>query len=178
MTHISSLQLTIVQEGAVLIQNVDKFISSERKYFPNDQQSLKHRDPNEALNYATNLILTLNAESMESAICTAIDKTVAANMIRCKQDWAGILHVIKVDGGWIPKISIKDFVAMLANHCSLPSDAMPTESIVKVLSFGRTKFPNWKIIDYSPARVKAINNMTLYFLNAIIETVDSKVTGQ
>lgn len=111
-----------------------------------------------------------------TTICRAIDATAKAGMVRCKQDWAGVVRLIRDEGGWLSGLTNKMFTTMVADHCHIDKSLKPTEPSLKVLSFGSTRFPAWKVGSYDPAQHKSLVQMAGHFLQHIDQQVQQALS--
>lgn len=124
-------------------------------------------DLQQMMDRATRWMRAQSASVCTSVICRAIEATVKAGMVRCKQDWAGLKRLISDDGGWLEGLTNNAFAQMVAEHCDFDRSMLPSEATLKVLSFGSTHFPAWKPTGYDPKQLRSLVQMASYFLNSL-----------
>lgn len=113
-----------------------------------------------------------------STVCRAIEVTVKAGMVRCKQDWAGILRLIRDDGKWFKKLTNKAFIQMVTANCHLKKEELPTEPTIKVLSFEDKPFPAWRVSGYQPQQMKSLMQMVTHLLRQIDNQVQQAMKNR
>lgn len=114
---------------------------------------------------------TQSVEVCTTTICHAVEATVKADKVRCKQDWAGLVRLIREEGQWLNGLTNNSFVQMVSERCSIDKNLLPTESSLKVLSFGKQPFPAWKVSSYDTQQLKSLVQMASYFLQQLDQQV-------
>lgn len=112
-----------------------------------------------------------DVEVRTTTVCQAIQATVQANLVRCKQDWAALLRLIRDEGEWLTNLTNKSFIEMVEDNCHIDAGNLPTLPTLKVLSFGKSRFPAWSVIDYDPPKLNSLTQMASYMLTHIYDQV-------
>lgn len=177
MSNVTSVNLTEVQSGAFYINHLNTLNAGGEGLNKVAELMQKQRNASQQLQEVKSQMSTLGIEVCEAMICAAIDEVAAADIVRVKQDWAGILRLIKDEGGWMPKMTYQEFVAMLTNNCTIPPKIMPTEPSMKVLSIGKEQYPAWRVSDYDTTAMKSLNAMAAMFITSLHNQLESQNIG-
>lgn len=172
-SHITELHLTDVEPGGIYIHKLNTLNASGKQMNPRLEKVLDMADEStDILGFCKDRMSKQSLDVRVTIVYEAINLTVDADMIRCKQDFAGILRLIN-EQEWIPKISMNTFVISLTNHCSIEESLLPTVSNLKVLAFGRDTYPCWRITNYDDQQMKAINAMAAYYIDEVYKMLKS-----
>lgn len=174
---ITSLTLTEVQSGAIYINHLNTLNAGGESQNKVAEMMQKQQTALQQLQEVKTKMSTFGIEVCEALICAAINEVAAADVVRCKQDWAGIMRLIKDEGGWMPRMTYQEFVAMLADNCTIPSKIMPTEPTLKVLAFGKEQYPAWRVSDYDTTAMKALNAMAATFITSLQNQLSNQNIG-
>lgn len=132
----------------------------------------------EMMTAITNWMRQQTVDVCTTTLCLSIEATAQANKVRCKQDWAGIVRMIRDEGEWLNKLTNNVFVQMVTERCHIDEGILPTESSLKALSFGKSKFPAWKVTGYNPQQLDSLVQMGTHFVRHLYDQVQQALKSE
>lgn len=92
---------------------------------------------------ASEVVTASSTQSKIDAIVSSINKLVADEGFKKKQDFGAIRQMI-CEMSLFDKFTNKNMIDVL-DKCIIPASLRPTESSLKVLTFSNSTHPNWKV---------------------------------
>lgn len=129
----------------------------------------------EMIDHVSQWLQKQSIEVSRTMICKSIEATIKARKLRCKQDWAGFLRLIRNEAKWLNNLTNSMFVEMVTERCKIDESNLPNVSTLKVLSFGTQPFPNWKVEGYSPSQLDSLTQMVGHFVEKLHDQVEKTI---
>lgn len=189
-SHVNKLSVIEVQQGGILIEEIDNLnlvegseAADALKSFLADKlatlQTLKETPLNGNDKTATapmslleigGSLSRLTVKERLTHIATAIGLTAQDKGVKQGQDYGAFLRLIK-ECSWLSSISCKSFLSLLETQSGIDKAQLPSESALRVLDFGHTQYPRWVVKQYDAQKTQDLNAMVDYFVCKLSESL-------